>query len=291
MVIIEMSGGLGNQMFQYALYEAFLNRRIDVRIDTSFYTCIEMKGHPEICRFPEVKYKTAELHTVSTIRGYGYNDNLIDKINHHIFQNRKKFFTEDMDAGFQAEIFKMKNVYLNGFWQSECYFSDIDQIIRQKYIFPYDISGKNDNNLNMLLRKMYNSESVSLHVRRGDYLKKELVSIYGNICTLDYYKRAMEYMKSKLEKPVFFLFSDDIKWVKENVFQPGMIIVNEKSEWDGMTDMYLMSNCKHHIIANSSFSWWGAWLGNNLNKMVVAPTKWYNNYAQTDMICKEWIKL
>ena len=138
---------------------------------------------------------------------------------------------------------------------------------------------------------MTDSESVSVHIRRGDYLKKDLRPIYGDICTVDYYHRALEYVHNKIENPKIFMFSDDMQWVKDNLLEPGMILVNEMSEWDGMTDMYLMTQCRHHIIANSSFSWWGAWLGDNPDKIVVAPVRWFNNHSQTDMICKEWVKI
>ena len=291
MIIVEMSGGLGNQMFQYALYKAIEAKKTDVCLDTSFYTCVKQISQPEVCRFPNVQYKTAELHEASILRGYGYDDNVIDKINHHLFKGKRNLYSENIDKGYQPEIFNLNHVYLNGYWQSERYFADIRQTLLDNFAFPNSISRNNDEELKSLKEMMTDSESVSVHIRRGDYLKKDLRPIYGDICTADYYHRALEYVHSRIRNPRIFMFSDDMQWVKDNLMEPEMVLVNEMSEWDGMTDMYLMTQCRHHIIANSSFSWWGAWLGNNLDKIVVAPVRWFNNHSQTDMICKEWVKI
>ena len=144
--------------------------------------------------------------------------------------------------------------------------------------------------------KMQHENSVSVHIRRGDYLNSQFVNIYGNICTLEYYQKAIAYMKTNMSEPHFYFFSDDTHWVREHVGEFGLLehqitIIEDNIGDRSFVDLYLMSNCRSHIIANSTFSWWGAWLGNNEDKIVVAPGKWFQNHETTDIICDDWIKI
>ena len=181
----------------------------------------------------------------------------------------------------------MDNVYLSGYWQNEKYFDDIRKEICTCFVFPDDLDEKKKN----LLKTIQNDNSVGIHIRRSDYLIKENRDVYGGICTKEYYENAIKYIQEHVCHPVFYLFSDDLNWVRENLYREGMVLVEHSENQPSYTDMYLMSQCKHNIIANSSYSWWGAWLNSNDGKMVIAPDKWFNNHETTDMICKGWIHM
>ena len=133
--------------------------------------------------------------------------------------------------------------------------------------------------------------SISIHIRRGDYLHPKFNHLYGNICTIEYYKEAITILQQKYANLHFYIFSDDISWVKENLpIVPSTYIDWNKKE-DSWQDMYLMSQCKHNIIANSSFSWWGAWLNNNPNKTVICPSRFMNLNQQSDIVPEDWIQI
>lgn len=149
-----------------------------------------------------------------------------------------------------------------------------------------------------ILEKITQTNSVSIHVRRGDYYNNESAfKIHGNITTKKYYENALEFIKEKVKNPVFFVFSDEFEWVKKNLYffsNYGEVhIIDWNKGFDSYIDLQLMSNCKHNIIANSSFSWWAAWLNKNKNKIVISPKKWVNNINENkiDIIPNNWIKI
>lgn len=142
-----------------------------------------------------------------------------------------------------------------------------------------------------ILDKLREGFSVSVHIRRGDYLAPENNLVYGNICTLEYYHKAILYIREHIEGATFFLFTNDTDWVHENLYEEGMVIVDCNQGTDAIYDMYLMSQCDANIVANSSFSWWGAWLNQKNDKIVLAPHKWRNRHDVRDMICEDWIKI
>ena len=132
-------------------------------------------------------------------------------------------------------------------------------------------------------------ESVGIHVRRGDYLN---IPLYSGICDLPYYTRAIEYIKSKSKNPKFYIFSNDMEWCKINLPVENAVFVEANTGINSIFDMILLSSCKYNIIANSSFSWWGAWLNKN-KKAVIAPTKWYNNKKRDAAVelSADWIRI
>ena len=177
--------------------------------------------------------------------------------------------------------------YLSGYWQSESYFKSFENNIRQDFTFREPLFGQNAD----LALAISNTRSVSLHVRRGDYLN----SAYHEICSLDYYRTAIFYISERLAWPYFFIFSDDIAWVKAHLkidFPCHYVEHNQGNQ--SYQDMQLMSLCRHHIIANSTFSWWGAWLNPNPEKIVVAPKKWFtttNKNNTQDLFPQNWVRL
>ena len=183
----------------------------------------------------------------------------------------------------RKDFFNIKNIIFDGYWQDKMFF---DEKTVDLFEFNKNIGILNESYLEQINK--YNS--ISVHIRRGDYMNN--ISIYGNICTKDYYERAIEYFKNKYENNLFVFFSDDIEWVKANFELKNAIYVDNNKEKRSYIDMYLMSKCNHNIIANSTFSWWGAYLNRNKNKTVIMPSKWYNEDINTfNLFIDNWIKL
>lgn len=185
------------------------------------------------------------------------------------------------------------DIYLSGYWQSEKYFKDIQGQIRQDFTFvkldPHTLETAGTIN-------NYDN-SVAIHIRRGDYINKPIINKGHGVCSLEYYKDAVAYINNKVTPDHYYLFSDDPDWVQQNLnFFPGkMTVVNWNKGDDSWKDMYLMSQCGHNIIANSSFSWWGAWLNNRKDKIVIAPKQWFaeekKNSETETLIPGEWIRM
>lgn len=266
---IIISGGLGNQMFQYAFFLSMKAKGKNCRIDdTLFYTAKMHNGFelkkvfsiPEVFTVPSL-FKKAWLKFLRK-----FKPSLI--------------LCTDKVYQFSPYVYKSKKPYLMGDWLSPHYFNDIEEIIRKTYRFV-SISSQN-------LRTstcMQACNSVSVHIRRGDYLN------LPNYCVCDemYYHKAIQYVMKKVDNPVFYVFSNDPSWGKSFMkqFDVRFIIVDWNQGQESYQDMFLMTQSKHNIIANSTFSWWGAWLNQNINKIVVAPKYWFrnNNY---NINCQGW---
>lgn len=202
------------------------------------------------------------------------NSNYINKL-----QNSQNY-------NYEANVLKIDDGYLDGYWQQEDYF----KLIRDELLNDYKFNSVSGIELKNMLDIIEKNESVSIHIRRGDYANS---SIYDNIANLEYYNEAINIIKSKVVNPVFFIFSDDIEWVKENMKISNSYIINFNRGLDSYKDMFLMSKCKHNIIANSTFSWWGAWLNINNNKIVIRPNKFLNTEVDGSTICNAegWINV
>ena len=284
MIIIEISGGLGNQMFQYALGQRFVSMGKEVKYDLSFYN----ENVQTLRKFElDIFHVDCPVATEYELRKMGKVQNFFDRISRKFYSGCNKIYKENLDAGYQPEIFELYDTYLSGYWQSEKYFKDIRDRILAIYRMP---EGMNRNSKE-LLSKMQNENSVSIHIRRGDYLSKENYRVYGGICTTHYYKKAFEYVRENLANPRFYIFTNDIEWVKQQFKGDDMWIVECNNNVDNYFDMFLMSNCKSNIVANSTFSWWGAWLNQNTEKIVISPDKWFRNHSVSSAICDDWIRI
>ena len=179
--------------------------------------------------------------------------------------------------------------YLMGYWQSEKYFNDFEENIRSDFSFKAALDGEN---LETSVR-MRGCNSVSLHVRRGDYVTHAPTAKILNACSIDYYYKAISRIGEKVPAPHFFVFSDDQQWVRNNLKVPFPAeYIDRNHGMQSYIDMQLMSLCKHQIIANSSFSWWGAWLNVNPEKIVIAPRDWFcNGLDDSDLIPHKWTRL
>jgi len=290
MILVELNGGIGNQMFQYAAAKSLaLHHKTILKLDISPGTD---KSMPE-----GLKPRQFDLHyfnlpdTVATAADLKSFDSksILGKIVEKTKPNHKRRIYREPFFHFDKNFYNTEpDVYLKGLRQSEKYFLPFENEIRNVFEIRNDTIVAFQNITNQLK----NQNSVSIHIRRGDYLAKISLEVLGLI-PLEHYQNAIELINSKIPDPSFYFFSDDIQWVKENFQTPNATFVSGNISKNHIDDLYLMSQCKHNIIANSSFSWWGAWLNNNPEKIVIAPQKWFNKGPQDtqDLIPEGWLKL
>jgi hypothetical protein len=285
MIIVRIIGGLGNQMFQYALFRSLKENGKDVKMDISEFETYGRHNGYELSKVFAIEENIASNHEVELLADK--NEDFMSKVRRKIFGIKKTHYFQE-EFKYIPEVFNLDNVYLDGYWQSEKYFGENKDIIRNNFNFRNNLDDKNKE----MVEKIINTNAVSIHVRRGDYVSNpEASKLHGGITTLDYYKKSIEAINAKVENPVFFVFSDDINWVKQNMSITNSYYIDWNKGKDSYKDMQLMSYCKHNIIANSSFSWWGAWLNNNPSKIVITPNKWFNNKSAEDVVPHNWVKI
>lgn len=261
MRIIKIKGGLGNQMFQYA-----------------YGRNLELSGKKIVF---DISFFEGNKANKDTARNYK-----LDKFNIQTqaeFSRKKRLFFD-----FCRKIKRRIGFEVDEYYQSEKYFINIADEIKKEFTLKNDFSDK----AKEYLQKIENSNSVSLHIRRGDYVTNRKANAYHGVCDLRYYFEAIKKIKEKIINPVFLVFSDDIDWVKANLKGEEFVFVSSPKIKD-VEEMILMSKCKQNIIANSSFSWWGAWLNNNSAKIVIAPKKWFNDKKakQMDIVPSNWLRI
>lgn len=295
MIIIRMTGGLGNQMFQYALYLKLISMGKEVKFDDVSEYKLD-NARPIMLWTFGIDYPKATQYEVDKI-----TDGFL-KLSHRIRRKlfgRKTFKYEEKDCNFDEHVLQKDPAYLTGYFQSERYFKDIEEQVRKAFCFDSvifdNIPGELKNKITIYQNDIKNTLSVSLHIRRGDYLENN--EVYGGNCTQEYYAKAISVMKEKYPEAVFYVFSNDEAWAddwcakQEVQYQNRFVSVTGVTEEMGYLDLYLMSRCKHHIVANSSFSWWGAYLNPNKEKCVIAPARWFNNQDCRDIYTEDMIKI
>jgi hypothetical protein len=299
MIIVKLIGGLGNQMFQYALgrHLALINNT-SLKLDLTQLEERPNDNNYTFRNFELDKYNLqAQIATKKDI-AFFFPNGFITKVTFYRVMKRLRLIGIINETGFefhQEILSTRKSVYLSGYWQSEKYFSSISGIIKQDFtIKGYLLTDIfNSGRLKDIISKISQTNSVTIHFRRGDYVTDPLIKEHHGECSPDYYQRAISFIKTKTKLPHFFLFSDDSDWLKINIPLTESFTIIENNE--GFLDLYLMSLCKHNIIANSSFSWWGAWLNNNSEKIVIAPQKWFandeTNKQTKDLIPDKWIRI
>lgn len=281
MNIVKFHGGLGNQLFQYGLYRKLKIIGKKVKADVSWYNGNKAESDRDF----ELAEFGIELNKCNKFE-VGLRDNIVVRLLKKYFNFSTFLFQEETSGKFVPEVFKVKNKLLEGYWQSEEYFKDIRSVLLKELVFPQTVTCKEER----ILERVRKTESVSVHIRRGDYLNHQ--DKYGNICTEGYYIKAIQYMKTKITNPVFFVFSDDMAWSREFLKGYSNVEFVELGESvKSIHDMKLMAACKYNIIANSSFSWWASWLNQNPDKIVIAPGRWRNDCISEDIMCENWIKM
>lgn len=281
MVIIRVCGGLGNQLFQFALYKKLCLLGKDVYLDKILYWSKRREKRP-YC----LDMLNNNIRYCSNKQRKNLSNNDSNRISWY-FQKRKglkeSHYYEKKASAFEKEIFDFDDAYLDGYWQNERYFADIRDTLLKELHFNVSKDAV------ALLKEIQSCNAVSIHVRRGDYLKDSRRC--EDICALEYYRRAMNFVEEKVMVDQYYIFSDDIEWCKEQFKNDSRyVFIDPRSEKEASTDMKLMSSCKHNIIANSSFSWWAAWLNENPQKIVVAPSIWVKG-RDLDIWCDGWKKL
>ncbi|MEP7269491.1 MAG: alpha-1,2-fucosyltransferase [Saprospiraceae bacterium] len=279
MIITRIKGGLGNQLFQYAAARS-------LAIKNNTILKLEVVEEPAAIHQMNIEAEIATTKEITEL----YPQSFFIKIFNHLQINPSKKYFKEKSFHFDSSFFNLgANVYLNGYFQSEKYFYTIKDLILNELTPRHSLI----QNVMPLSMKLVNENSVSIHIRRGDYLANKAILSYHGILPLEYYIQAFKIIISKIPNPSFYIFTDDNKWVKENFkFTQATIVSNNLSQ-TSIEDIFLMSKCKYHIIANSSFSWWAAWLNNNPDKIVIAPNKWFNNGPKDtfDLIPQSWIKI
>lgn len=287
-IIIRVMGGLGNQLYQYALYEKLKSLGKEVKLDITDY--MSYAREPEK-RALELSYFENLPYEVCSIKErYSLTDDkqtFWAKVRRKLLGNHRNIYTEKED--YSPEILDLDHVYLDGFWNCEKYYEDIIPALQEKIVFPRSKNPKNEETAAQMLTEA----SVSIHVRRSDYLDECRNGRYSNICTDAYYESAISYVKKKLGKVHFYVFSDDIPYVKEKFQGDEYTIVDWNDGKDSFYDMMLMSKCNAVICANSTFSMWGARLNTRQDKIMIRPFKHDNtqHFSEEYMVdaWKEWV--
>ena len=292
MVIVRITWGLWNQMFQYAYIKALsLKNNSNFRLDIETFE--HYKLHKYCLEFFNIQRKYCKISEVPFYKKFNSNNKYLEYLLVKIKCLAKKFNKNhyiEKQFNFDADFLNIKQGYVEGYFQTEKYFIEYEDDIRKDFTFAISPSPENEK----IIEKINSCNAISIHIRRWDYISNDTTNRVHGTCDLNYYKQAIGLIKEKIDNPIFFFFSDDINWAKEH------LKVSEKSYYidrnnanTNYEDMRLMSLCKHNIIANSSFSWWWAWLNSNPKKIVIAPSKWFNDNSRStsDIIPSTWKKI
>ena len=270
MKIITFWGGLGNQIFEYAYYKWLQNRYPNENI-YGYYPTVGLKDHNGLEIHKRFDVLLPPTSFISNLLGnILFNAGRLSRRLHLPFLMTCNQNNESFGSVFHCD-----------YWQDKKY--EIPNLNMQ-----FNLKGITTKNL-ALLSKMESSNTIAIHVRRGDYLNHRVTSIYGGICTEEYYQKAIEIVRSGIDNPMYIFFSDDTQYVKDTFHLDNMIVVDWNKGEDSIFDMYLMSKCKYMIIANSTFSYWAARLNEDVVK-VICPNRW-SNRNPPNIILEKWIKI
>lgn len=296
--IVKIVGGLGNQMFEYAfaymLSKSFGN---NVVLDLSWF---EEEEYPENITprtfdldVFNIEYEVATKEDIAKIVYPTHRSKikrfLGDNLKIEKFKSDGNSYVQKIFCNFDKKLLKSPEYYYyDGYFQNEKYFLPAREELLKKFTSKTPLDEKNQS----ILDKIFSTNSVSIHVRRGDYVTLEFINKVHGTCSVEYYQKGIDFICKRVENPHFFLFSDDINWVIENLeikYPFTVVDFNQDKCW---LDLNLMKTCKHNIIANSSFSWWGAWLNENPGKIVITPKIWKAHQPRKNAIMpKSWVKM
>jgi hypothetical protein len=295
MIIVRLRGGLGNQLFQYAAGKALAeHHRTEFKLDLYTYS-----KHP----YRKFELSKFNIDAVEATRNEVHRFTGSNPVVRFINKRENYFRCPEVFAQphyhFYEDFFSLpKDLYLSGYWQSQRHFSNIEQEIVKQFAPREPLDPKNRE----LQTTMKSKQSVSVHVRRGDY------AAYGSffgMLEVEYYRQAIDKIRNQVDAPKFYFFSDDPKWCRDTFRDLDAEFIDHNKGGDSFKDMLLMSACRHHIIANSTFSWWGAWLNTDASKKVIAPNQWFRSnyltkkepvyasrfYNTKDLIPASWITI
>lgn len=295
MIICEIIGGLGNQLFEYA-HARVLSIKLDQELsfDLGFFNRYH---RPDVYRLDKfnTNIKIANDYDINRLKRKIRKPDILRRIYRKIgvspYINAKLHFDNKWFNNNDITLLKsLSDFYVSGYFADEKCFFEVEDIIRKEITLRNKLNIENQK----IIKNILNVQAVSIHIRRVDYVNN---SFFADI-PLSYYYNSIEYINNKITKPVFFIFSDDLNWVKDNLdLKNEFFLVDVNNEKTDYMELMLMAACKHNIIANSTFSWWGAWLNNNPEKFVIAPKVWFQdisvqkNYEKGSFVPKSWIKL
>lgn len=272
MVIVRLIGGLGNQLFQYALGRTLAEQHAaQLKLDIRGYESYALYSYA-LDRFNIIE-SFATPDEVRRLRGGGWIAERLPRRLQKLNPFRKRSYILERRFSFDPAVLgSPDDVYLDGYWQSEKYFKNLEEILRRELSVRNSLTGINRE----LAARIADSNAVSLHVRRGDFASNPKTRRVHGLCSVDFYQAAVRRIAETVPRPHFFIFSDEPEWAAANLrLDHSMTVVAGNDASHGYEDLRLMSLCRHHIIANSSFSWWGAWLNPNPDKIVIAPARWF----------------
>ena len=288
-----MTGGLGNQFFQYAFGRHLaLNSGKRLRINVESFKH-DAKRELVLDRY-QTDYEVMPLQEINTwLRSYWNLTPLMKKLYRlYLPASMQRFFREELNRGFHYWLLKAKKGFFYGYWADERYFRSSRERILE------DLTLKSENLTDTFKEsrdRLEEGRSVAIHIRRGDYVSNQEANSTFTIIGIEYYRKAVLLMKEKLRNPVFYVFSDDMMWVKKHLNFPGSEVryVSDYDLGEDYLEFELMRSCAHFIVANSTFSWWAAWLAENTNKIVICPEKWYVDDTMNDLhsLPESWIRL
>ena len=290
--IVRLQGGLGNQMFQYAFgcgLREVTGRPVE--FDTSFFRKAPGEHVPRALALSTFGIQPMEASTERIDALFDTNSSWRSRLSRMVPSLLPtRTFREQQPYTFDPKVFDQTRAMLfDGYWQSARYFEGVQEEVRNAYHFVAPLAPEHASRAD----HMRSSISVSLHVRRGDYTTHSGAQHYFITCPMEYYVRAMDHILGRFPTAEFHVFSDEPKWARQHLRSRAPIHFTESGpEEDGPRDMHLMSLCQHHILANSSFSWWAAWLNPSLSKIVVAPTRWLRDPSipTPDLLPPDWVR-
>jgi hypothetical protein len=290
MVIVHLNGGLGNQMFQYAAGRrlAYI-RQVELKLDLSWFTSQKLRTY-RLDKF-NIQAHPASCMEITALTGANLSPGY--KTLHRLSQRLKPFtrrtvLSERIGIFEPGVLIAGGNVYLHGYWQSEKYFSEIQNLLRDEFT----LKESPDQASLAIAADIKSTTAIGLHIRRGDYASDEYTNQYHGLCSLEYYQLSAARISEHFSDIHIFVFSDDPGWVRHHLKldYPTTLIDQANSD---IEDLWLMSQCRHFIIANSSFSWWAAWLGTAQEKQVFAPLHWFSDQQNESphLIPPSWIRV
>lgn len=290
MIVVQLSGGLGNQMFQYSLGRC-LARKMNcaLKLDLSNYEEYRDRQY-ELFRY-NIRASVASTIDLQLCKRYGLVGRLAVPMAEKLAWSIGFRVVRETSTRFDNSVLSLRgNIYLIGYWQCERYFVEIADTIRDELTPKEGV----DNHNATMEHRIQSSNSISIHVRRGDYVSGSYARAILGSLPMEYYHSAIKFIASRVENPHFYVFSDDANWTRQNLrLDYPATFVSHDGPGQDVWDMHLMRACRHNIIANSSFSWWAAWLNRNPEKTVIAPRQWFRdaNRDSMDVIPTDWIKI
>lgn len=299
MIIFNISGGLGNQFFQYAF-----GRYLAIQNQTDLHLRFE-SYQSDPARKPKLDYFNTSYKLASEERILEYSSFYcrLHPFFKKIYRKErlvlfKRYFNDKTEPWYKKQLKQVTKGYFDGYWSFEDYFKEIRPILLEELELKDEL--KQENFLK-IRNEVTNKNSVAIHIRRGDYISNQKFAQIFNQLPIDYYKKAVLKIEQSVKNPVFYVFSDDVEWVKTNFAGQIGVDLHFIADYEINADYIefsLMKSCKHFIIANSTFSWWAAWLGGTeKNKRVIAPKDWYKDrslqrrYNKNSFVPDSWIKL